>query len=367
MKRILHFYLLSALLLLLSGCSFREITPNSAPNQNEDDMILMAVDIDWSELGETPTGMTILFYPSNGSVPIMRLTNQVHHYECLLPNDEYSIIAYNQSEDEYASLKFQGFDALETAQVHVKEDTIPSNRIDRLYKLQKANTRAKSQAATMIRNVAAAVKRASESRAKTVNTTMKARVLTSMMEISVEIENLRRGAEMRANEPTVEVVAVNGALTGLAYGYQIGKDKLIEESLTHELDEWEIHFAETPDGIGHVETKLMVFGISPLIRSNRTGLTEEDTENILYLNFRLSDGTYVPYRFLVTDRIIEHTISGEYVAEIKLELHIGVKIQGVEDGLENPIVLPETGLSYGGIQLDVQSWGDPIEQNITVK
>lgn len=367
MKNKILLLLLTLVLTTFSACNFREISPNGF-TPGEDDMILLSVDIDWTELGETPTGMTILFYPSDGRPPIMRLSNEVLHYECLLPEDDYTILAYNQSENEYASLKFKGLDDIENAEVHIIEDPSPENRIDRLYKLGKITSRAVTQSSSMKRNLAAALKKGSASRAKTQAASMKAKLLTNKMSISVEVENLQKATRARSEEKSInEVVAVNGALTGLAYGYMLGEEKFLEESLTHELDEWEIHFAETDGGIGYVNTEFRVFGISPLIRSNAADKTEEDVENILYLNFRLSDGTYVPYRFIVTDRIIEHVLSGGYASEIKLELHIGIRIPGVDDGLDDPIVLPDTGYPYGGIQLEVKDWGEPIEENIILK
>ena len=357
MKNRLFLFLLSLMMTTFSACSFRDIDPSIA---QDTEVMLMTIDVDWSDMEEKPTGMTILFYPSDNKLPIMRLTNNVDHYECVLPDDDYTILVFNQSENEFASLKFSGLESLNTSGVFVIDDPNAENRIDRLYKIERSRTRAKTAVATMKNNIGAAVKKAS-TRAKTAAASMKSNRLTNKMSVTVEVENL-----VQTRAPGNDVVAVNGALTGLASGFLFGQNKYPDESLTQELDDWEIHYATDASGIGYVHTEFIVFGISPLVGSGKTTLTEEDLKNILYLNFRLADGTYVPFRFEATDRIIEHTISGEFDTEIKLELHIGVKIPDVDDGLDNPIVLPEEGLPYGGFHFNISDWGAPVEQNITL-
>ncbi len=355
-------YFLSWILIAFSACKSKGTEESIDPS---DGTMQMIIDVDWSDLEEKPSGMTILFYPSGNKVPIMRLSNNVDHYECILPEDDYSILVFNQSENEFAALKFTGLENLSTSGVFLIDDPNLENRIDRLYKLKKAMTRAKSATASMKTNLASALKKSSASRAKSVTASMKATRHTSMMSVTVEVANLVQSTRA---EKSNAVVAVNGALTGLASGYLFGQQKNPDESLTLELDDWEIHYADSSNGIGYVSTQFIVFGISPLIHSGKSGLTEEDLENILYLNFLLEDGTYIPFQFNVSDRIVENKINEDLDVEIELEVHIGIQIPNITDGLDDPIVLPQTGLPYedGGLQLNISDWGTPIKHDITL-
>lgn len=167
------------------------------------------------------------------------------------------------------------------------------------------------------------------------------------------------------------VVAVNGALTGMAAGYYIGLHKVNGESITEELNDWTIRYATTPDGIGSIHTEFGTFGISSRIdysKSSRSAGSyaaeadsspDDDTRNILYLNFRFADNTYAAYRFDVTDRIVERSEKdGQIVVTVILELDLGLQIAGGDpnDPLNDPIVLPESGREYSPYHVSVKDW-----------
>ena len=357
MKKLLLWTFL-AILPIFTACDFREV----ADKLPEEELEQYIIYVDWSDLDEKPTGMTLLFYPSNGGLPIMRLSNNVDRYECMLPPDNYRILVFNQSENEFSYLKFLGLKDFNTAEAYFIEDENPSDRIDRLYGLP--DTRAKvSTSAMKPRGLGSAAQIPGSVRAKVNSVSLKGRSNISPTHISVQVRGLVSAARSGA-----KVVAVNGALTGLATGYFMGTNKLAQESYTQELDDWTIDYADSEDGIGTVSTTIGAFGISPLVKGSAEDTGDDDTQNVLYLNFRLLDGTYVSYRFIVSARVVE-TIDkeGDITVTVLLEINLGVPMDGVDDGLDEPIILPETGIPYGNIDMNVNSWGDPIDQDITIR
>lgn len=395
--------MLLALVGLMSSCEFRQVYPEDYFNDEQDPRIWYDVDVDWSELDEEPAGMSLYFYPSDGSMPYVRLTNDVHHYECLLPEDDYSLLVFNRSADEFADLGFLNLNVFNLAEVYAVLVNDPDkSRIDRLFDLppaaspsHKNNTRAKvtttslkprSFASSAIQSTQAVFQQGGQmtrplTRAKVTTTSIKPRTGISTMTVSVRV----RGLDITATgEQKNFVVAVNGAMTGLAPGLMLNSGApSLSSSLTQELDDWTITPASgSSDGVGTVTCVFGVFGTSPIVTSGvpamgmsrilqmtgideyRESSDEDDINNYLYLNFRLSDDTYIPYRFEVTDRIVEHHEGGEEgdddEEEVTLTIDVGVSVDGVDDDLNDPIILPETGIPYGGFQPSVTGWGDSV-------
>lgn len=402
-----HFsqYLLSALLLLcltmLTGCEYREVVTADKYDEliEEDNSCLYVLDIDWSEMDELPTGMTVHFYPSDGRFPYIRLSNEVEHLEVVLPQDEYRVLVFNQSVNEFASLSFTGEGAWDTFMVEAKEfDSQGESRIDRLYKLESqansapryvqnsdgtrakvCNSRLKVKGlgtATATMSSEQALPTQAPTRAKVCNSRLKVTPGINRMTVSVRVQGLSTSTLNLDMTPTV--AAVNGALTGLASGMMMTTGDLTSSSLTQELDEWVINSVNTPSAIGSVICEFGVFGISPQVTGINHSRTvtmmnaetytesseEDDTRNILYLNFRLTNGTYVPFRFDVTDRIREQ-LHDDY---IELTLDIGINLTpGEEDELDDPLHLPDNGLPYGGLGISVKDWGETENQEIIMQ
>lgn len=398
MRHLFSLLLSGMLLLLLSACEMRgtvDRLPNTGPEVPEGDYTLI-IDVDWSEMDEDPTGMTLLFYPSDGSLPYMRSTNSIYHYVITLPEDDYKIIIFNQSETEFSYLNFIGLEQFESATVEVAIESDERSRIDRLFDLpsqntqsrhtQGRNTRAKSNAVRVLpREFGSAAASVTTNkpgvqitRAKSNAVRVLPRPSVGQMNINVRVAGLTRNPSNAA-----AVCAVNGALSGISTGMLLGSNALLPTSMIQEIDEWTINYCDAEDGVGSISTSFGTFGISPSVDYSRadtdsraseeengrapSDLTyvedspEDDTRNILYLNFRLTDGSYVPYRFDVTHRIIEtDEIDGVIVVSVVLELDLGVGVDGVDDGLDEPLILPAHGIPYSSGGISVQDWGETI-------
>lgn len=347
---------------LMAGCVLAGITSCQLRDiLGPDDQGHISIDVDWSLMDETPTGMTVIFYPTDGSQPYSYVTNEVFHIEKDMPEKDYDILIFNQSIPEFKTINFRGMEKLETAEAYAPESTDKDSRLDRLYKSggRGYNTNAMIKPKSLGSATTTTVNNARPTRGYNTNAMIKPKPNIGQLTATVHVAGL------------YNAVGVNGAITGMASGSFLGVDNMLSPvPLTQELDNWEIQM--NADGnIGSIHTSVGTFGLSPNVSqatvTKADGGTkanyetayvesseEDDYRNILYLNFLLKDRTYVCYRFDVTSAIQDYTAD----VEVELVLDLGTD-------LEEYLELPETGLPYDKPFVSVDSWGDVIEHNIT--
>ena len=334
----------------ITACQMRDILPY-------DDQAHISIDIDWSLMDEEPTGMTVIFYPTDGSKPYLYVTNEVHHIERSLPEKDYDILIFNQSMEEFTTIQFRGMDKLQTAEAYVPETKDLDSRLDRLYKQggRGYNNSGHMKPKSLGSATATVSKTTSEStRGYNNSGHMKPKPNVGQLSATVHVLGLNNA------------VAVNGALTGLSSGQYLGTEQMSAVSLTQEMDNWNISNVGA-NNIGTIHSVIGTFGLSPNIDYNASpsraesemvyieSSEEDDYRNILYLNFLLKNFTYVSYRFDVTDYIQDYTTD----AEVELVLDLGTDLQ---EYLE----LPETGLPYESTPVSVTEWGETINHDITL-
>lgn len=61
----------------------------------------------WIEMDERPTGFTAIIYPTDNSEPYVVRSNDVDSVQVSLPVGSYRVIVFNQTFDEYESIKFR--------------------------------------------------------------------------------------------------------------------------------------------------------------------------------------------------------------------------------------------------------------------
>ncbi|MBE6331173.1 MAG: DUF5119 domain-containing protein [Bacteroidales bacterium] len=113
MKRI-YLYMLAAAM-MLAGCK---------ESDNSDDNVTagleLTFDIDWSDLPQRPTGLTMCFYPTGQNASTTEVStmhfDEVDRVTVTLPGDDYALICFNQSEGEFADYHFD-LSSYETASV----------------------------------------------------------------------------------------------------------------------------------------------------------------------------------------------------------------------------------------------------------
>lgn len=334
----------------ITACQMRDIVPY-------DDQAHITIDVDWSLMDEDPTGMTVMFYPTDGGKPYKHVTNEVHHVEVNLPEKDYDVLIFNQSMEEFTTIQFRGMDKLQTAEAYVPETKDLDSRLDRLYKKggRGYNSSGRTQPKSLGSATTSVNKTSAFDNTRGYNSSGRTQPKPNIGQLSATIHILGLN----------NAVAVNGALTGLASGQYLGTGQMSAVSLTQEMDNWNISNVGA-NNIGTIHTVIGTFGLSPNIDYNASpsraesemvyieSSEEDDYRNILYLNILLKNFTYVSYRFDVTNNIQDYTAD----AEVELVLDLGTDIQ---EYLE----LPESGLPYTDTPVSVTQWGDTITHNIT--
>ncbi|MFR9592891.1 MAG: DUF5119 domain-containing protein, partial [Rikenellaceae bacterium] len=114
MKKLL--YIIGICLVALS-CERRELTYDYSPYCE------VLVNVDWSNMSETPTGMTIRAYPQDGGEPTVLQSNTITSGTLKLPAGVYNILVFNQIPSDFGTVEFRGLDKWETAEVYAAEQT----------------------------------------------------------------------------------------------------------------------------------------------------------------------------------------------------------------------------------------------------
>lgn len=358
MKALACWLMLWLVLAGVNSCQMREVL-------GPDDEGHISIDVDWSLMDETPTGMTVIFYPTDGSMPYKYVTNDVFHIEQSLPEKDYDILIFNQTIEEFNTIQFRGMDKLETAEAYAPESTDTGSRLDRLYNSNRNrgsrgyNTNAHMRPKSLGSATTTTQNNTRPTRGYNTNAHMRPKPKIGQLTATVHVAGLSNA------------IGVNGAITGMASGtFLTDNGALSHEALTQELADWDIQL--NADGsIGSIYTSIGTFGLSPTVGHSSTSRAEgstkadfeatyvessdeDDYRNILYLNFLLKDRTYVSYRFDVTSAIQDYTAD----VEVELVLDLGTN-------LEEYLELPETGLPYDQPFVTVDSWGEEVDHYIT--
>ena len=259
------YYLLGAM--LLTSCHFREIIP---PEEYSDaDKAKLDFYIDWSQLGQRPTGVTLCCYPSDvastGKNCYYLHSNNVDHVYAELPDDDYAVICFNQSEEEFAKLKFD-LNTFDDASVSIKSPEEYHGAIGSTLVIQPEDF----AVATL-----ASVKHGG-TRGYNNESVLMPQPPIKPMQMDLYVIGLT---------PTVEVT---GTLTNLSKGVTLLDLEPMEEVFDQKLEpsDWKIEVAKEEKKPGKLTTKFGTFGL-PKKKSASRALTEEsEARQILMLDFK---------------------------------------------------------------------------------
>lgn len=115
---------LAAMILATTSCTRRPLEYEWELG-NYADILLMT---DWKLLEETPTGLTAIFFPDDGSSNTLVLSNQIRQNPVRLQRGKYHVIVFNQSIYEFGSMYFTRMDGFGTATANLNPLS-PSSQI----------------------------------------------------------------------------------------------------------------------------------------------------------------------------------------------------------------------------------------------
>ncbi len=310
---------------LVSGCSRREMLTDESINGggsgvpggilgNEETNLELTMD--WSELGYTPTGMTVLFYPVEGGEPATFLTNNVHTTPIGVKPGTYNIVVFNNSYDEFASVGFKGFENYKLAEIFYTGKS------------------AKPEGIALVSHTGYEVTK--EER--------KLLLKPERLLVNGDLQISVRGAN--------NIRYAKGHITGLAGSYMVaaGVPKAGEENFKTPTNSWKLKQKEGELSLGTLSCNFSTFGLPEI------GWKEENDVSpnavMMHLSLLLVDNkTVLKYSFPIGDIIQVWEQNGEPV--------FNVAIDGVDGPIrvDIPDVKPVDG-SSNDFGADVEDWGD---------
>lgn len=338
-------YLLSAVLLLTS-CHFREILSN----EEYIDAAQARIDfhVDWSRLDKNPTGLTLYCYPTDDSNTDNKQkaycyhTNKVEHVEVVLPDNDYSVICFNQSEAEFSKLNFD-FSTFEGASVTIKSPEEYQGAYGSTLVVQPEDFAAATLASVkkgQTRGYNATNSLMPKPPIKPMQVEVYVIGLTNSVQVSGKMSNLSRGVKLHGFEPKEETY-----------------DQVLEPS------DWTIEVPESGELPGKLSTKFGTFGL-PKKKSASRALTEEsEARQILMLDFKAYGESlgHVDIDFTdVMKQLEEDIASGKREDYTIISGNPGTTVGEDEDDeahvLPDGTVLIKKPVKSSGVS--VESWGD---------
>ena len=340
MRKQFGYMVLLLFVMLLVGCEHKELCNNHYHRAK------IRVNVDWTLFGERPTGMTMLFYPQDGSSPIRYITHDVDGLNVDLLAGKYDVLVFNKTVDEFASIEFQGMERFMTAEAHAIE------LVSKWY-------RSKTEGELVIcdpERLGVDILSECEKSPDVIYTS----TLTPENKIYTTIVKIKMSGVQNAR-------SVRASLDGMAAGRMLGLDCPKEEIGTHLLEGWSLKMDSLDNTKGCLTYTFMSFGLP-------YGHTGKKEANELNLSVLLKDNkTVVDFAFKV-GHLIKQT------APNRLELLVDTAIDEPDepDNPDNPNEpdnpnppipdipdIPDpTPDSSSGFEAVVEEWGEEIEHEV---
>ncbi len=341
------FYLICIALVALS-CERRELTYDYSPYCD------VVINLDWSEMSETPTGMTVRAYPQDGGAPIVVQSNTITSARLSLPAGVYNILVFNQIPSDFGTVSFRGLDKWETAEVYAKENTTA------LWATSKSET-------SIVRepeDIAVATYTDVEICKNCIERSTQQFKLTGER-IVIETLNLKPMLVVKRTFVRVQIDGVGNlrstraVLTGMAEGYNFSTQKSCEKQVSHVLESWSIENYEYGEQYGQTMAYFMSFGLNStttLTRAADSWVGSIDLQMLLVDNVTIIEHSADISNFTTSN---DDETKSDYDAYTEVNITVNVGLSGSQsDPMPYlPYVKPEDATD-SGFSADVEDWGD---------
>lgn len=362
MKQLL--YIIGICLVALS-CERRELTYDYSPYCE------VVVNVDWSNMDETPTGMTIRAYPQDGGEPTVLQSNTITSGTLKLPAGVYNILVFNQIPSDFGTVGFRGLDKWETAEVYAAEQTSTASW-----------TTSKSDASVVKEpeDVAVATYLDVEICEDCINKSTEQykltgeRIVIATLDLKPKVVVKRTLVRVKVDGIS-NLLSTRAVLTGMADGYNFSTQQSTETYVSHTLESWTIEDYEYGEQYGETNVYFMSFGLPETITSTRAS---DDWSGSIYLQMLLVDNkTIVEHTADITKRTSSIEEDEESKADDETDTDVDVDVETnitVEVGFSDdpddaipslPDVQPE-GSSSSGFDATVEDWGDEQSYDLPV-
>lgn len=322
---------------LAVSCTYKDLCYNHEGHSGKKVDVLIRMD--WGNPSEYPTGMTLMFFPQDGSAPFKYITNSVDSTVFSLPVGTYDVVAFNQTVEEYRSIAFHDMDSWDGMYISIADDEeMPG------YSREPAEflvaTKTGFIVAQNITGSAGDDYVVMDLKTHPIAVTTTVRVLVSGLQWA-------RGA--------------NGHIDGMAKRFYLTRNCTGRETTSFALNGWTVTRNEA-DGDkleqGIISKSFVSFGL-PGVHYTQENL--EEGSNGAYIepvqNLRLS------VNILLVD--METTISADFNVSDRYSFPENVFNMLVEVG-SPPVELPEVQGQAGGFIVTVEDWGDEVRYDVTL-
>ncbi len=338
MKKVLFIICTCLLAALYSACERRPLTYDYYPYAD------LIIKVDWSEsfsLDNKPTGVSVWFYPKDGSKVIKTYSADVDNHKVALRAGEYDFVVFNMTPYELSStIGFRGDEDLATLEVYSREAL--SSR---------EPTQTRGTLVEQPADFAVTVYRGLIVTQQMVDETTKARDtksktgtsnITTVVEVTPQLANKRHAIKVRIKG--FQNLADNGAygeLSGLAEGFLIDKGVPNSINARQKLVGWTQKREEGEYSLGEITIEYTTWGLY-----NNTTFDVNDYDywkGLLELILMLVDNKTKKEFSINLDKDNLKIYQNDTNAEVNIEILIEI---GFED--DESILLPDVEPSEGG-------------------
>lgn len=349
-KRFISRFLLAVIgVLVFASCEYKEL----CYDHDHQPKAKISLNFDWSDIAEDPSGVTAMFYPTNGGAPLTFITNSYEKFEVSLPEGEYNILVFNQTVDEYDSFTFHNMDSWDDMYIELADSPRPSwNNREGGFSREPSDLVVGTK-----QNFGVTAFMVNSSDGNPVVVELHPHPILLNTEIKVHVDGIQYARQAR------------GVISGMAKTYSLSKNCTGSETTNFTLQNWAIVRDDEMSTQGSLETSFISFGLPNTQyteeelqlkrnKSKSTKATVNLTDKvILDMDVLLVDNeSVVSKSFNVTDRIMLE------MARLTLKLDIGIPIPGSDDPEANiPWELPfaeDPDSSKGGFDVTVDEWGE---------
>ncbi len=370
MKKLLN---IIGICLATLSCERRELTYDYS------DYCDVSVNVDWSALSESPSGMSLYFYPQDGSAMTLLKTNDVESGTVSLKKGTYDIIIFNLSTDEFGSLTFSGMDSFDTAEATVtetKSDWYSSRADDEVVSRTPEELAAKTYVGFEVTDemVLESTKNSTKSSSRVdalYSLDFAPQLVVTTSNIKVKVSGLNN------------LLSANGTMGGMSAGYNFSNQTTHTSNVTHLLEDWSFDYDEDSETDGYISTTFATFGLPGATVTTRSDF---DWEGSFWAELLLVDNaTKITVNANLNENHITYIDNDDSSTSTSIAIEMGTNSESdpiasgdgtivhtdsegtettldVSNGVSLPDVVPEG--ATGGFTAEVEGWGESENVNI---
>jgi len=339
---------------MLSSCEHLEIYREGKT------AVPVIVTMDWRNLGSSPSSATIYFYPEDGGAPHSFKTNSVAKASVNVPSGYYTVLVFNRTVDEFATMHFEDLEGLSLARamldskyfsiygtadsvgrtVHEPEQIVVG-RSEHFYVSERTSGYVEGQRTISVQRSlsggAVLTRAVGDVQPDTCKVIPERRVMTATIKVRVEgLQNIK---------------TVSGYLTGMAGGMYLATGDATDNSVTHVIESWTFERDAGDYTKGYLVGTFSCFGLPEQFMAQKDVLAANNgTVNKLHVKMLLVDNkTVIDRTWNVSDRVVED------VKNLAVELTVGVNAAPDDKPIDVPTVAPEGG-SESGFDVTIKDW-----------